>query len=68
MDTNHLKEINDRLSKVADLRKKKLITSIVSKDNWYLNVSFDTFISILLDLNYSKEEAISIYKNLWSGK
>ena len=57
-------EIVNRINNITDERKKKLITSILKKDNWYVNVSFDTAISILMDLGYSKEEAILIFKQL----
>lgn len=57
-------DIKSKLDNIEDERKKKIITSIINNENWYKEISFDTFISILLDLNYSKEEAKDMYTNL----
>lgn len=64
MNKTILDEINDRVPSIKDERKKKLITSILKKNDWYLSINLDTFISILIDLGYSKEEALNIYKDL----
>lgn len=44
--------------------KKKLIYDIINDKKWYLKVSFDLFVSILNDLNYSKNDILEIYKEL----
>ncbi len=64
MNKTILDEINDRVPSIKDERKKKLITSILKKNDWYLSINLDTFISILIDLGYSKEDALNIYKDL----
>ena len=60
-------DFNNRLSNIKDERKKKILSSILKDDTWFLKVKFDTAISILMDLDYSKEEAIKIYKALIMG-
>ena len=64
MKTSVLNDINSRIKYINDERKRKLINSIIKEDNWYLKISLDTFVSILLDLGYKKGEAISIFKTL----
>ena len=64
MKTSVLSDINSRIQYINDERKRKLINSIIKEDNWYLKISLDTFVSILLDLGYKKEEAIFIFKTL----
>ena len=64
MKKNLLEDISNRLSNITDDRKRKLITSILKKDNWYEIIDFDTVISILMDLDYTKEEAVSFYEKL----
>ena len=62
MKVKALKDIENRLSFIKDERQKKIINSIISKEDWYKCISLDTFMSILSDLNYSKDEALSIYR------
>ena len=64
MKKNLLEDISNRLSNITDDRKRKLVTSILKKDNWYEIIDFDTVISILMDLGYTKEEAVSFYEKL----
>ncbi len=64
MKANLLNNIKSKIQYVTDERKRKLINSILNEDKWYLKISFDTFINILLDLGYKKEDAILIFKTL----
>ncbi|MDE6292560.1 MAG: hypothetical protein K2L98_02640 [Bacilli bacterium] len=65
-----LDEIQERLEKILnecseeDREKYLLIKLIISNDEWYNKVDVDDVISILVDLNYTKEEAKDIYMQL----
>ena len=57
-------DLQNRLINIKDYKKRKVITSIINNEFWYKEIDFDTFISILLDLGYTKEEAKGMYTNL----
>lgn len=57
-------EISNRISKISDVRKQKIISSILKNNTWYLDLDIDTVISILLDLEFDKIDAIEVYKSL----
>ncbi len=65
-----LDEIQERLEQILnecseeDREKYLLIKVIISNDEWYNKVDVDDVISILVDLNYTKEEAKDIYMQL----
>ena len=59
-----LKDIESKIDLITDNRKQKVIKTIISKKDWFKVISYDTFISILNDLGYSKEEYNNIYKRL----
>ena len=60
--TELLKEVDNRVEKINDPKKKEIINDILSKPNWYKFVSLKTAVGILTSLGYNKEEAIEIYK------
>lgn len=47
-----------------DFEKYSLINDILAEDNCFMEMSSETAISILLDLNYNLEDAKKIYLNL----
>ena len=57
-------EISNRISKISDVRKQKIISSILKNNTWYLDLDIDTVIIILLDLEFYKIDAIEVYKSL----
>lgn len=59
-----LKEINNKINYINDLKKKKLISVILSNPFWYIDLKTDVVINILLDLGYNNEEALELYKKL----
>lgn len=59
-----LKEINNKLSCLNDLKKKKLIATILQNPYWYIDLKTDIVINIFLDLGYNKEETLELYKKL----
>ena len=60
--------LESKINKIQDSRKKKLISTITSKKDWYKNINFDTYISIMQDLEYTIEEAKKIYISKNSNK
>ena len=62
-----LKEIEDKVSNINDIRKKRLITSILKNPSWYYIEDFDFVCNILSDLGYSKEQIKKIYITLVSN-
>lgn len=44
--------------------RKKIISSILKNNNWYIDLDSNIVISILIDLGYSNDESIKIYKYL----
>lgn len=59
-----LKEINNKINYINNLKKKKLISVILSNPFWYIDLKTDVVINIFLDLGYNKEEALELYKKL----
>ena len=57
-------ELIKRVCNIKNERKKKVITSILSNDNWYKELSIETILSILLDLGYDSKDAKRIYIEL----
>lgn len=47
-----------------ELNRLHIIEQILSIPDCFLYLSIDTSINILMDLGYSKEDALSIYKGL----
>ena len=65
MSLNHLEqEISNRLELIEDQRKKKVISSILKNNKWYIDLNLEVVINILMDLGFSKEQSINIYKYL----
>ena len=64
-----MKDIELRLLKLKEenLKKYELIKKIINSDNWFLKLDIDTFVNILNELGYDKEEALNIYKKLIVG-
>lgn len=65
-----LELIRKRCKELMEINPEKysLIESILTEDNCFMEMSADTAVSILLDLNYPLEEAKKIYLNLIKKK
>ena len=61
-----LERIKNKVNSISDERKRKLITSIINKKDWYLHLDLDTFNSILKDLGFEKEDIKAFYIALFS--
>lgn len=65
-----LDELRNRVENILDKcpdedREKYLIIKIIMMDqDWYNKIDIDTFVSILVDLEYTIEEAKDIYIKL----
>ena len=46
------------------LRRLKIISELLDKEDCFLSISIDTAFSILADLGFKKDEAIEVYKKL----
>ena len=44
----------------------KLIDKILENELWYLQLDLDTFVDILITLDYTKDEALNLYLSLLS--
>lgn len=54
-------DLEYRLNDIKDNLKRKIISDIIKKEDWYKKIDFDTSISILQDLGYNLEESKEIY-------
>ena len=54
-------DLEYRLNDIKDNLKRKIISDIIKKEDWYKKIDFDTVISILKDLGYNLEESKEIY-------
>ncbi len=54
-------DLEYRLNDIKDNLKRKIISDIIKKEDWYKKIDFDTAISILQDLGYNLEESKEIY-------
>ena len=59
-----LNEIYEKVKKIENIKKRKIIETIIKNKNWYIDIDFDMFYDILLDLGYDKESIFKIYKEL----
>ena len=59
-----LNEIYEKVKKIENIKKRKIIETIIKNKNWYIDIGFDMFYDILLDLGYDKESIFKIYKEL----
>lgn len=59
-----LRKIANDCAKKNGEEKYKIIVELLSMDDCFFHISFETAISILGDLGFSDEEAKSIYKEL----
>lgn len=62
-----LEEINNSIENCNDVNKKKLIKNIIQYKKWYVNMDINVFVSILIDIGYSKEKALEYYKTIVLG-
>lgn len=62
-----LEEINNSIENCNDVNKKKLIKNIIQYKKWYVNMDINVFVSILMDIGYSKEKALEYYKTIVLG-
>lgn len=61
-----LNEISEKVKKLEDNKKRKIIQTILKNKKWYIDINFDMFYDILLDLGYDKDNVFKIYKELIS--
>ena len=58
-----LKKMQQKTDKNT-LRRLKIISELLDKEDCFLSISIDTAFSILADLGFKKDEAIEVYKQL----
>ena len=56
--------LKERIEQDKEDKKLKLISKILEEENWYLKIELNMFLDILMTLDFSKEEALNIYKEL----
>ena len=59
-----LEDLNNRVNKIKDKKKQKIIKIILNNKNWYYDFNIDEFLNIMFDLGYDKEQSLNIYKQL----
>ena len=59
-----LNELYEKVKQLENNKKRKIIETILKNKNWYIDIDFDMFYDILLDLGYDKESIFKIYKEL----
>lgn len=59
-------KLKNKLQSNSNDLNLKLIAKIFETENWYLNIELDTFVNILLDLDFTKEDSLKLYIELIS--
>lgn len=59
-----LNEIKQNLSNCDDEKKREVIKNIILYDKWYVKMDINIFVSILIDIGYSKAQALEYYKKI----
>lgn len=62
-----LKEIKNNINNCNDVNKREVIKNIIQYEKWYVKMDINTFVSILMDIGYSKITAIEYYKKIVIG-
>ena len=57
-------EIKNNLKNCNDDRKKEVIKNIIQYDKWYIRMDINIFVNILMDIGYSKNQALEYYKKI----
>ena len=57
-----LEEISKKVDNCENLKKRELIKNIVGYDEWYVNMDVNVFVNILVDLGYTKDQALKYFE------
>ena len=57
-----LEEISKKVDNCENLKKRELIKNIVGCDEWYVNMDVNVFVNILVDLGYTKDQALKYFE------
>lgn len=71
---NILRKKNEKLIKTlsligdeTSLKKQKLIKTLLAEDNCFFKLTMQDALTLLVNLKYTKDEALEIYKKLTSS-